>query len=240
MHILPSIDIREGQVVRLARGDYDRQTTYGEDPAAVARAFVEAGAEWIHVVDLDAARTGELKNLAPIRAICQSVKARIEMGGGARSEEAIESILAAGVSRVVVGSQALKDWDWFEQFVERSAEPERIALGLDARQGKLAVHGWTRQTELDALDVAGRTRNWPLGAIVYTDISRDGMLDGVNIPATREVVEATSVPVIASGGVSSMDDLWDCKRAGCAGAIVGRAYYEGKIDLARAIEHFAQ
>ena len=235
MEILPSIDLLDGQVVRLAQGDYDRKTVYSADPAEVARAFVEAGARWIHVVDLDAARTGRRTNQAAVAAIRAVVDAKIELGGGARDDASVASMLDQGVDRVVVGSAALKDWEWFGRLVQRPELAGRIALGLDARAGQLAMHGWTQQVELSAVEVAGRVRGWPLGAIVYTDIARDGLLGGVNLDATAEMVAATDVGVIASGGVSSLEDLRACRRIGCAGAIVGRAYYEGRVDLAAAL-----
>ena len=240
MDILPAIDLRGGKVVRLARGDYDRETTYDDDAAAVAGRFVRAGATWIHVVDLDAARTGKPTNTDTVRTVAAAVDARIELGGGARDTATIESMLAAGVARVVVGSAALKDWAWFERLASRSDLAGVLALGLDARQGRLAVHGWTEQTETLAVDVARRVRGWPLGAIVYTDIARDGMLGGVNIEATADVIAATDVGVIASGGVAAIDDIVRCRQIGCAGAIIGRAYYEGRIDLAEAIEAAAE
>jgi len=236
MDILPAIDLRGGKVVRLARGNYARQTTYDDDPVAVARRFVAAGAEWIHMVDLDAARTGRPANTDAVRAVADAVDARIELGGGARSTAAVESMLAGGVSRVVVGSAALEDWAWFEKLAARDDLAGRLALGLDARSGRLAVRGWTEQLEALAVDLAARVRGWPLGAVIYTDISRDGMLGGVNVEATAEVIDATDVPVIASGGVASLDDVLRCRQIGCAGAIIGRAYYEGKIDLTRAME----
>ena len=234
MDILPAIDLRDGQVVRLQKGDYDRQTTYGDDPAAVARTFVEAGARWIHMVDLDAARTGRRTNSAAVRAVVEAVDARVELGGGARDDAAVEAMLADGVARVVVGSAALRDWPWFERLAHRADLAGRIALGLDARDGKLAVHGWTEQVEATAVDIASRTRSWPLGAIVYTDIARDGMLTGVNLSATAQVIASTDVGVIASGGVASLADVGGCKEIGCVGVIVGKAWYEGRIDLARA------
>lgn len=236
MEILPAIDLCEGKVVRLARGDYESQTVYCDDPVAIAEAFVQAGAKWIHVVDLDAARTGELKNFSLVGALCRAVDARIELGGGARDEGTIEVMLQTGVARAVVGSQALSDWPWFERLVARPDLVGRIALALDARGGRLAVHGWKNQTNLAAPQVARRTRGWPLGAIIYTDIDRDGMLEGVNFDATAELIASTDVPVIASGGVGSLEDVARCKQIGCAGVIIGRAYYEGRIDLKRAIE----
>jgi phosphoribosylformimino-5-aminoimidazole carboxamide ribotide isomerase len=236
MEILPAIDLRDGKVVRLAQGDYDRQTTYHDDPAAVARLFVQAGAKWIHVVDLDAARTGVPANAAAVRAIVQAVGpgARVELGGGARDTAAVRRMLENGAARVVVGSAAMKDWPWFEALAARGDLAGKLALGLDARGGRLAAHGWTEQLDASAADLARRTRGWPLGAIVYTDIARDGMLAGVNLQAAAEIIRAADVPVIASGGVSGLDDVRACARIGCAGVIVGRAWYEGKIRLEEA------
>ena len=236
MEILPAIDLRDGKVVRLAQGDYDRQTIYHDDPVAVAKLFVQAGAKWIHVVDLDAARTGTPSNAGAVLAVVQAVgaDARVELGGGARDTAAVQRMLESGVARVVVGSAAMKDWAWFEVLVARGELAGKLALALDARDGRLAARGWTEQLETAAADLARRARGWGLGAIVYTDIARDGMLSGVNLQATAEIIRATDVPVIASGGVSSLDDVRQCARIGCAGAIIGRAWYEGKIDLAEA------
>jgi phosphoribosylformimino-5-aminoimidazole carboxamide ribotide isomerase len=234
MEILPAIDLRGGCVVRLERGDYARQTTYASDPAAVAATFAEAGARWIHVVDLDAARTGRRANAPTVRDVVRAADVKVQLGGGARDEAAVDAMLADGVARVVVGSAAMKDWPWFERLLGRDDLAGRVALGLDARDGRLAVQGWTEQTDAAAVEVAARVAGWPLGAIVYTDIARDGMLTGVNVEATAGVIAATDVPVIASGGVASLDDLRACRRVGCAGAIVGKAWYEGRIDLAEA------
>jgi phosphoribosylformimino-5-aminoimidazole carboxamide ribotide isomerase len=235
MDILPAIDLRDGKVVRLTRGDYDRQTTYSDDPAAVAAEFAHAGARWIHVVDLDAARTGKPTNTPAVRRIRQAVDVDIELGGGARDEATVDAMLELGVSRVVIGSAALKNWPWFEALCQRSELAGRIALGLDARGGKLALHGWTEQVQATPLQLAQRVSGWPLGAIVYTDIARDGMLSGVNLSATANLVNATDVPVIASGGVASVEDVRNCKGIGCAGVIIGKAYYEAKVDIAQAI-----
>lgn len=235
MDIIPAIDLRDGKVVRLVRGDYARQTTYGDDPAAVARVFAQAGVRWIHVVDLDAALGGKRANAAAVAAIRKAVDVNIELGGGARDDQAVDSMLQDGVNRVVVGSAALKDWAWFERLAKRPDMEGKIALGLDARNGKLSVHGWTTQLDVTAVELARRVNGWPLGAIVYTDIGRDGMLEGVNVAATAEVIAATDVPVIASGGVGSIEDIRLCKAARCAGVIVGKAYYEGRVNLAAAV-----
>jgi phosphoribosylformimino-5-aminoimidazole carboxamide ribotide isomerase len=243
MEAIPAIDLREGKVVRLAKGDYSAQTTYGDDPAAVARAFESAGAAWIHVVDLDAARQKdaaassdeESPNARALAAIRSAVRARVEVGGGARDESAVRRFIRRGADRVVVGSAAMRDWEWFKGLVFQANMAGRIALGLDARGGRLAAHGWTDQTNLSAVEVAARTRGWPLGAIIFTDIDRDGMLLGVNAQATAGIIAATDVPVIASGGVAGIEDVRRCAEIGCAGVIVGRAWYEGRIDLAQAV-----
>jgi len=243
MEAIPSIDLREGQVVRLAQGDYAAQTTYGGEPADVARAFEAAGAMWIHVVDLDAARRKDTDagpraaspNARALAAIRSAVKARLEVGGGARDEAAIRRLLAEGADRVVVGSAALREWPWFDRLSHRADLAGRLVLGLDARGGRLAAHGWTLQTDASAAEAASRTRSWPLGAIVFTDIARDGMLQGVNVEATAALIAATDVPVIASGGVAGLEDVRRCAAIGCAGVIIGRAYYEGRIDLAEAV-----
>jgi len=247
VEILPAIDLLDGSVVRLERGDYEKVTTYSDDPAAVARRFAEAGARWVHVVDLDAARTGRPTNTGAVadirraldtrRAACQgrAVDLRIQLGGGARDSASIDAMLDMRVDRVVVGSAALRDWEWFEGLLARDDLAGRLALGLDARAGRLAVDGWTKELPATAVELSRRVKGAPLGAIVYTDIARDGMLTGVNVEATADVIAATDVAVIASGGVSSVDDVAVCRRIGCAGVIVGKAWYEGRLDLQEAL-----
>lgn len=235
MDILPAIDLRDGQVVRLQQGDYDRQRTYHSEPAEVARQFADAGVRWIHVVDLDAARSGRPANLPAVEAIAAAAGVKIELGGGARNHENIARMLAAGADRVVVGSAAMKDWAWFSQAARSDELAGKLVLGLDARNGQLAAEGWTEQTALTAEALAAEADALPLAAIVYTDIARDGMLGGANVEATAAVVHATALPVIASGGVSTVEDVIRCRQAGCAGAIIGKAWYEGRIDLVEAI-----
>ncbi len=244
MEILPAIDLRDGRVVRLEKGDYDRQTTYADDPAAVAGQFVEAGARWIHVVDLDAAKSGHLSNARSLSAIRKTVDAaatdrpvRIEFGGGIRSLDALRAAADAGADRMVIGSAALRDWPWFADLLTgHEVDPGRLGLGLDARDGRCAAAGWTEQTEMAAVELARRVRGSGLGAIVYTDIHRDGMLTGVNLQATEAIVQATDVPVVASGGVAGIEDVASCGRIGCAGVIIGKAWYEGRVDLSAACE----
>lgn len=236
MEIFPAIDLIDGQVVRLKQGDYDQQTTYADDPVEVAAGFVQAGATWVHIVDLDAARTGRPTNHESIRRIRKETNLYIELGGGARHTDTVRQMLDELADRVVVGSAALKDWPWFESLLsEPDIDNARLALGLDARNGKLAIHGWTEVLHEEPVDLARRVDGSGLGAIVYTDISRDGMLTGVNMAATAEVIQATDVPVSASGGISSLEDIQCCSKIGCAGVVLGKALYEGKVDLAEAI-----
>ncbi len=236
MEIFPAIDLRGGKVVRLSRGDYDREQIYATDAADVAGRFASAGARWIHVVDLDAARSGKRTNADAVRSICRTAGVDVQLGGGIRSAEAVADAVALGVRRLIIGSAALKNWAWFEKLTQRADLAGAIVLGLDARGGKLAAAGWTEQTDLTVDQVARRAKRLPLAAIVYTDIDRDGMLTGPDLDGTAQLIETTGLPVIASGGIAGMDDIARCKEIGCAGAIVGRAYYEGKIDLAEACE----
>lgn len=235
MDILPAIDLREGKCVRLLQGDYDRQIDYADDPTEIARAFEAAGASWIHVVDLDGARDGKPSNLPAIEAIRAATSLKLEVGGGLREVESIETLFSAGVQRCVVGTKALEDWSWFARLMERASCARRIAIGLDARDGKLAVKGWTDQTDLTAVQVAERVADMPVAALIYTDISRDGMLLGPNIEAIRDLATCVSIPVIASGGVTDIDDVRRLARLPLAGMIIGRALYEKQIDLSEAI-----
>ncbi|MCK5113541.1 MAG: 1-(5-phosphoribosyl)-5-[(5-phosphoribosylamino)methylideneamino]imidazole-4-carboxamide isomerase [Phycisphaerae bacterium] len=240
MDILPAIDLRDGKVVRLQRGDYDLQTTYSDNPLQQAQQFVDAGTKWIHIVDLDAARSGELTNTKVIADICKMLSGtgvQVQCGGGIRDDKRIALLLEAGVSRTVIGSAALKNWDWFEQLLgSNNICNKNIALGLDARNGFVAAEGWTQQLDITAVELAARVNGSDLGAIVYTDIARDGMLEGVNIEATGELVKTTTVPIVASGGVGSIDDITRCQEISCDGVIVGKALYENKVNLADALK----
>ncbi len=236
MDLFPAIDLREGRVVRLMQGDYERETTYGDDPVAVASDFVAQGATWLHVVDLDGARTGELTQLPQIQAICRGTSLRVEVGGGIRSRETIEAMLEAGVQRVILGTAALRDWDWFTSLAQDPALAHRLVLGLDAREGRLAVSGWEQTTDTLATDIARRVHGWPLAAIVYTDIATDGTLKGPNVPATAEIIQATDVPIIASGGVGTLEHLRELARLKLAGVIVGRAIYEKAFTVDEALD----
>lgn len=219
--------------MRLRQGDYAQETIFGSDPAAMARQWVDQGAPYLHLVDLDGAKQGQPVNGASIRQIVSAAGVPCQLGGGLRNEEHIRTALGWGVSRVILGTRALQDPAWLESVCRQF--PERIVLGIDARQGKVATHGWLEVSERTALDLARQCAGWPLAAIVYTDISRDGMLEGANVEAMTELVAAVSVPVIASGGVTSLNDVRRLAQARLAGCIIGRALYEGRIDLTQAL-----
>jgi len=233
MEILPAIDLRNGKCVRLLQGDYDRQIDYRDDPVAQAAEFEQLGAKWLHVVDLDGARQGSMANADVIAQIIANTGLNVEVGGGVRDEKTIQNLLQVGVKQVVIGTRALEEMDWFKQIV-RKYEGE-IVLGLDARDGILRTRGWTQASDLTALEVARKVSDWPLAAIVYTDIARDGMLTGPNVEATREMAENCHVPIIASGGMSKLEDVEQLAKLELFGIIIGRAYYEGTIDLKEAL-----
>ncbi len=238
MHLFPAIDLRNGQVVRLTQGDYDRQTTYEADPIEQAKRFQDAGATWLHMVDLDGARTGKLTHAGLFEKICTQTDLKVEVGGGVRSESVIDTLLNAGVSRVVVGTAALKNWAWFEALMGNPTYRGRLVLGLDAKHGHVTTDGWEQTSEQTAIDIAKAVTDWPLAAIVYTDIATDGTLQGPNIKATREITEATDVPIVASGGVGTLDDLRALRKLTIQGAIVGKALYENAFTINEAIQAF--
>lgn len=231
--LYPAIDLRGGRAVRLLQGDYDRETVYGDDPVAIASGFVAAGATWIHVVDLDAARTGDPVNRPVVAAIAAAVagRARVQTGGGVRTVDDARALAAAGVARVVMGSAAVKD----PSLVDAVADVVAVAVGLDHRGGELAVHGWTEGSGVQLTDVLGRYPR--AAAFVITDIGRDGMLAGPDVGGLRAAAEATTVPVIASGGVASIDDVRTlaAEVPNLAGVITGKAIYEGRLDVAEAV-----
>lgn len=236
MLIIPAVDIKNGQCVRLAQGDFDRVTVYAENPADMARLWAQKGAQRIHLVDLDGSVAGLPKNASIILNIAKSVDVPIEVGGGIRNMETIDHYLNSGVASVILGTAAIQD----EDFVRRAAAayPGRIILGIDALSGQVAVRGWTEKTGQNAVELARRYENCGIEAIVYTDIQRDGMETGVNVEQTRALAKAVSIPVIASGGVATLADV-DALLAvsDCAffGVIVGRAIYTGAIALEDAI-----
>ena len=229
MLILPAIDLRGGQCVRLRQGDYAHETVFGDDPAAMARRWVQEGATYLHLVDLDGAREGRPVNGESIRRIVQAVGVPCELGGGLRSEADIEQALAWGVDRVVIGTRALQDPEGFAALCRRFAG--KVVAGIDARDGRVASEGWLAVSTTTAIDLARRLADLPLAALVYTDISRDGMLQGPNFTAMAELAAAVSIPVIASGGVTTLADIRRLAGLGLAGCIVGRALYEGRLHL---------
>jgi phosphoribosylformimino-5-aminoimidazole carboxamide ribotide isomerase len=231
--ILPAIDLRGGQCVRLRQGDFAQETVFGSDPVAIARRWVEQGAAYLHIVDLDGARAGRPVNGNYVRRIVAAAGVPCQLGGGIRSDDDIAAALDFGVDRVVVGTRAESDPDWLQRASRRF--PEQIVLGIDARDGRVAVNGWTEQSPRSALELARRCDSWPLAALVYTDINRDGMLEGPNVEAFEELVAAVKLPIIASGGVTSAEDVHRLKAVGVAGCIIGRALYEGRLHLSEVI-----
>lgn len=234
MEIWPAIDLRGGKCVRLRQGDYGQETVFGDDPAKMALHWVAQGAKRLHLVDLDAARSGSSGNLEAVRQIRGAVSVPIQLGGGVRSEETIRGLLNLGLDRLVVGTVAVNDPEWFRAMARMF--PGKLVLGLDARDGRLATDGWQRTSQQLAADFAARFQDEPIAGIVYTDISRDGMLTGPNVEATAAIQKSVSVPVIASGGVSRLDDVRRLSEAGLAGCIIGRALHEGRVSLSEAMK----
>lgn len=235
MILYPAIDLKEGRCVRLIRGDMEQATVFNDDPAAQAALFADAGASWLHLVDLDGAFAGKPMNARAVEAIINEVNIPVQLGGGIRTLETIENWLNRGVMRVILGTVAVKDPGLVKQACRKF--PGHIAVGIDARGGRVAVEGWAEETDLQVIDLARKFADVGVDAIIYTDIDRDGVLEGVNIPATAELARAVPVPVIASGGVSSLTDIRGLmaeKRI--AGAIIGRALYDGRIDLKEALK----
>jgi phosphoribosylformimino-5-aminoimidazole carboxamide ribotide isomerase len=235
MNIYPAIDIRGGKCVRLLQGDYSKQLDYHEDPVAVALQFGQLGARWLHVIDLDAAKVGSPQNLDVIERIIQQSRLNVQVGGGLRSDDAIARVLGAGARRAIIGTAALENWDWFQEVVHSRDNHGRIALALDARAGRLAAKGWTETTSRTAPELGTAITDWPIAAIIYTDIERDGMLAGPNLQATAALAEATSVPVIASGGIGTIDHVRQLTDLPIAGMVIGRAIYEKTVDLNEAL-----
>jgi phosphoribosylformimino-5-aminoimidazole carboxamide ribotide isomerase len=233
MIILPAIDIKDGQCVRLFQGDYAQVTTYGDDPVAVALRWQEAGARWLHVVDLDGAKAGYPVNASLIGRIRAATSMQIEVGGGMRTLEHIEQVLAQGVDRVILGTVAITQRELVKQAVARWGE--RIAVGLDARDGWVAIAGWVETSQVRAVTLAQELATLGVQRFIYTDIARDGALSGPNFTALAEMQQASSAALIASGGVSSLADLHALNQSGVEGAIVGKAIYTGAVDLATAI-----
>lgn len=233
MEIWPAIDMRGGKCVRLRQGDYAQETIYADRPADMARQWVAQGAKRLHLVDLDGARDGRSANLQAVREILAEVKVPCQLGGGIRGEETIAELLEIGVQRLIVGTKAIKEPDWFREICRKY--PQRLALGIDARNGYVATDGWLETSSTSAVELANQFRDEPVAAIIYTDIAKDGMLQGPNFGAMEEMRRAVPIPVIASGGVTSIEDVGKLAASGIAGAILGRALYEGRLNLAEAL-----
>jgi phosphoribosylformimino-5-aminoimidazole carboxamide ribotide isomerase len=236
--LYPAIDLRGGRAVRLLRGDYAAETVYSDDPVAVARSFEAAGARWIHVVDLDAARSGEAGNLDLVAAVAKSVRSKVETGGGVRSVAAAERLVDAGVARVVVGTAAVEQPELVTELAARF--PGQVAVGLDARGRHVAVKGWTETTGADLVELAKRFEGEGVSALIVTEIGRDGTMEGPDLDQLGAVLEATGVDVVASGGVGTLDDISALARLrsggrALAGIIVGRAIYEGRFTVEEAL-----
>lgn len=229
MQIFPAIDLRGGQVVRLYQGDYDKMTVYGQDPCAVARDFIAAGAKYLHVVDLDGAKDGTLANFETIAAIARQGGLYIEVGGGIRTEDRIRQYLDLGVGRCILGTVAVKDFAFTARMAEKYGD--RIAVGVDARDGYVAVNGWKELSQERGVDFCRRLYAAGVTAVIYTDISRDGAESGTNLDLYRELAEIKGLRVTASGGVSSLAELEELKRIGTHAAILGKALYTGRLDL---------
>lgn len=240
MILFPAIDLKDGVCVRLLRGDMNAATTFNDDPAAQARKFEQQGFSWLHLVDLNGAFAGKPVNGESVSAILSAVKIPVQLGGGIRDMATIEDWLVRGVRRVILGTVAVRDPGLVRAACR--AFPGRVAVGIDARAGKVAVAGWAEETEISAHDLARRFEDAGVAAIIYTDIDRDGALQGVNVPATVALAEAVKIPVIASGGVSSLADLEALKATRCPGiegVISGRALYDGRLDPASALKVLA-
>lgn len=237
MILFPAIDLKNGEAVRLQQGDMNRATVFNRDPAAQARAFEETGFSWLHLVDLDGAFAGKPVNARAVAAILKAVKIPVQLGGGIRNLATVESWLSAGIERVIIGTAAVRDPDFVREAAKKF--PGKVAVGIDARHGKVAVSGWAEETLFEAAELARLFEGNGVAAIVYTDVERDGMLQGLNLDSTIEIADAVSIPVIASGGLASLDDikkLVEPRAKKLAGAIAGRALYDGRLDAKVALE----
>jgi phosphoribosylformimino-5-aminoimidazole carboxamide ribotide isomerase len=238
--LFPAIDLKDGRCVRLRQGDVGRATVFNDDPARQAASFAADGFEWLHIVDLDGAFAGRPANRAAVEAILRAVTLPVQLGGGIRNLATVEAWLERGVRRVILGTAAVRD----PAFVKAAAGkfPGAVAVGVDARAGRVAIEGWADTSQLDAVTLARRFEDCGVGAIIYTDIARDGMLSGLNFEATLALARTIRIPVIASGGLASMADIERLARPECqrlAGAIAGRALYDGRLDARRALELIA-
>lgn len=233
MQIWPAIDICGGKCVRLRQGDFARETVFGDDPLAMARRWVTAGATRLHLVDLDGARDGQGTNHELIQQIANQSGVPCQLGGGIRDEGTIQKLLDSGLTQLVIGTRALKEPEWFRSVCQQF--PGRLAIGVDARDGLVATDGWLETSQMDAVELARTMRDLPVAAIIYTDIARDGMMQGPNLVAMSDMNQATTIPVIASGGVTTIEDVQKLAELELSGCIIGRALYEGTLNLSDAI-----
>ncbi len=235
MYLIPAIDILGGKCVRLVQGEYNRYINYEDEPAKKAIEFKNAGSQWLHIIDLDGARIGKCVNIDAIRdIIAQAKDLKIQVGGGIRDRQSIASVLELGITRVILGTKAVDDFQWFSEVVKEY--PDRIVLSLDARGSKVATEGWKKDSSEELFDLTKRAAELPLAAIIYTDINKDGMLSGPNIENTKHLAESVNIPIIAAGGVTTIEDIQKLAETKViSAAIIGRALYEGTISLAKAI-----
>jgi len=235
VYLIPAIDLLGGKCVRLLQGEYNRYINYEDDPGKKAIEFKQAGAEWLHIIDLDGAKIGKCVNVDAIRDIVQSAKGlKIQVGGGIRDRESITKVLEMGVTRVILGTKAVSDFEWFSEVAKEFAG--KVVLSLDARGSKIATDGWKKDSSQEVIDLAKKAADLPLAAIIYTDINRDGMLAGPNIERTKQLAEAINLPIIAAGGVTTIEDIQKLAETKViSAAIVGRALYEGTLNLDEAI-----
>ena len=236
MILFPAIDIKDGKVVRLRQGQFSQKSEYSQDPLSMAKHWVQQGAEWLHVVDLDGAQTGEMKNLSIIVDMAQKIKVPIQVGGGIRSLEIIEKLIQSGIKRVVLGTKAIEDQAFLKSALKKFKD--QLAVSIDCQNGMAAQHGWTSVSNVKGTDLAKSLEKAGVKYLIYTDISRDGMLSGPNFTGLAEFLKATSLPVIASGGIANLNDIKELKKfvpSGLLGAITGKALYEGQLDLKEAL-----
>ena len=234
MQIIPAIDIIEGKCVRLTQGDYSTKSVFNENPLEEAAKFASDGATLIHIVDLDGAKAGEIVNKSVIKTLCEN-NLPIEVGGGIRSDEDIAELLNIGVKRVILGSIAVTNPDFLKDAIKKYGK-DKIVLGLDCKNDYVAINGWQKNSEIKCTDMLNTFKGFGGENVIYTDISKDGMMSGTNLTVLKELT-ATNLKIVASGGISSIDDIIECKKIGCSGAIIGKAYYLGKIDIKEAITY---
>ena len=234
MQIWPAIDIRGGKCVRLAQGDYAQETVYGSDPADMAHRFAMDGASGLHIVDLDGARSGNPENYNAIASIVSEIEIPCQVGGGIRDEKTIAKLIDLGIQRLIIGTKAINDPEWLAQMCRKY--PEHLLVGIDARQGMVATEGWEKTSSVSAVELVKNLSSLTLAGIIFTDISRDGMLSGPNFSEVNHVVDIAGIPVIASGGITTTDDVSSLAQMGASGAVIGKSLYEGRITIPEAVQ----